>query len=192
MIAQRSLSYESLLVSNCVEKKSIKRRYNAFLKGVIRRKRSYNAKWKGVIITPLMPKRRNNAFPKGVIMPFIKYFHAQHLLKLTLRTLAIITTANLIYISTAYLAQTFDLYLRVLTRLHWIWKGVGVRKNRESFQLFNGYFMFIFYFFSVEPIHKSIYVLHVNRTYFICTYMTLRVFSGFQIAKINNIYNSFL
>ena len=67
-----------------------------------------------------MPKKRNNAFPKGVIMPFIKYFHAQHLLNLTLRTLAIIKTVNLIYISTAYFAQTFDLYVRMFIRLHWI------------------------------------------------------------------------
>ena len=56
--------YDSLLVSNCVEKKKVKRRFNAFLKGVITRQRRYNAKWKGVI-TPFMHK-------KGVIMPFRK------------------------------------------------------------------------------------------------------------------------
>ena len=139
-------------------------------------------------------ERRNNAFPKAVITPFINYFHAQHLLNicLILRTLAIIKIVNLVYIGTAYLAQIFDLYVRMFRMLHWIWKGVGVRKKtRVFFQLFNGYFLFIFNFISVEPIHKSIYVLHVNRTYFICTYMTSPAFSGFQIAKINKIYNSF-
>ena len=48
--------------------------------------------------------------------------------------------------------------------------------------------MFIFNFFSVELIHKYIYV---NHTHFICTYMSSRAFSGFKIVKINNIYNSF-
>ena len=41
--------------SNCVEKK-VKKPYNAFLKGVITRKRCYNAKWKGGI-TPFMHKK---------------------------------------------------------------------------------------------------------------------------------------
>ena len=48
--------YESLLVSNCEEKKKVKKRNNVFLKGVITRKRRYNAKWKGVI-TPFMHKK---------------------------------------------------------------------------------------------------------------------------------------
>ena len=56
------IMYESLYVSNCVEKKN-KRRYYAFLKGVITRKRRNNAKWKGLSCT----KRCNNAKWKGVI-----------------------------------------------------------------------------------------------------------------------------
>ena len=91
---------------------------------------------------------RNNAFPKGIITPFIKDFHAIHL---TLKTV------KLIYISTTYLAQTFDLYLHIY--VIWIWVGVGVSNNRVSFPLLNGYFMIIFNFFSEEPIHK--YILYV-------------------------------
>ena len=30
-----------------------------------------------------------------------------------------------IYVSTTYLAQAFDLYVHMFTRLNWIWKGVG-------------------------------------------------------------------
>ena len=55
--------------------KKVKRPYNAFLKCVIRRKRRYGAKWKGVI-TPFMHKkgvileRRNNKKRKGVTTAF--------------------------------------------------------------------------------------------------------------------------
>ena len=69
------------------------------------RKRIYNTKRKGVIMPFIHKKKmRNNAFPKGIITPFIKDFHAIHL---TLKNV------KLIYISTTYLAQTFDLYLHI-------------------------------------------------------------------------------
>ena len=44
--------------------------------------------------------------------------------------------------------------------------------------------MFIFNFFSVEPIHKYIYILYVNRTH-----LYVRACSGFQTTMINKIYN---
>ena len=65
-----------------------------------------------------LSRGRNNVFLEGVITPFIKCFHAQQLQQSTLRTLAMIKTVNLIYISTTYLAQTFDLHVRMFTRLH--------------------------------------------------------------------------
>ena len=52
-----------------------------------------------------------------------------------------------------------------------------VSNNRVSFPFLNHYFMFMFNFFFVEPIHKYIYVLY--RTHFVCTYMHFRVF-GFS------------
>ena len=65
--------------------------------------------------------------------------------------------------------------------------GAGKKKTQSVFTTFKAMFI------SKEPIHKYIYVLYVNRTYFmsLCTYMNSRAFSGFQITKINK-NNSFL
>ena len=49
--------------------------------------------------------------------------------------------------------------------------------------------MFIFNFFSVEPIHKYIYVYIVCQPHIFYRYVA---FSGFQLTKINEIYNSSL
>ena len=38
-------------------------------------------------------------------------------------------------------------------------------------------------YLSLISIHKIIYELYVNRTHFICTYISSRAFSGFQITK---------
>ena len=56
-----AMHYESLLVSNCVEKKKVKRRYNAFLKGVITRKGIITRSEKA-LLRLLCIKRRNKAF----------------------------------------------------------------------------------------------------------------------------------
>ena len=70
-------------------------------------------------------------------------------------------------------------------------KGGGDKQQQSVFPTFS-YFMLMFNFFSVEPIHKYIYVFYVNRTHFISTYMSSRAFSVFQITKINQNYISFL
>ena len=67
-------------------------------------------------------------------------------------------------------------------------KGGGGKQEQSVFPTFQ----WLFNFFSVEPIHKYIYVLYVNRTHFTLLYMSSRAFSGFQITKINKIYNSLL
>ena len=49
-------------------------------------------------------------------------------------------------------------------------EGWDKQSTTTVFPISNDYLMFIFNFFFVEPIHKYIYVLYVNRTHFISTY----------------------
>ena len=86
----------------------------------------------------------------GIKSQYSRWFRDEHYLK---------------HIDTTYLAQKIDLYVHMFTRLHWIWKGVGVSNNRVHFPFFNGLAMNIFNFLSVEPINKYIYILYVNRTH---------------------------
>ena len=65
-------------------------------------------------------------------MPFIKYFHALHLLKSeSSRWRTLLKIVNMIYISTTYLAQTFDIYVSTYVyKVTVIMKGMEVSNNR--------------------------------------------------------------
>ena len=65
-------------------------------------------------------------------------------------------TVNLIYITTTYYAQTFDLYVHMFHKVVLNMKEGGGKQQQSFFRTFQWHVMFILNFFSEEPIHRNI------------------------------------